>query len=928
MCEAPATRTVAGALDFCINATMYQCYNLAHYLTRTHIVVCWGNILLPCVRLVALRRPPMFQVPRFAVGLILSVGFATTGAVAQEPTVAETATDTPTAEIPRAPTRWEPRVLMPAGQSPDYRRDGRAFRHSLNLWAFPGSSEPIALGTGGRVTLDLLATPHFGFRLGGLGFQSDTTVAALGSAGFILPISTRRFRFKVFTEALFGLQARQTQGFSETFLIRNPDGTETEFRAFKDTTITSYGVIAGTEVKLIIGSGFALNLGAGVLQWLQEPDFDWEEMNFGPRPFVVAGLGWNFRSEPWFMRRHDQRPPQLVLLSPAPEEGEPVRMRSRRVQVNGVAASWRGIAEVWVGDRRAALAGPVPERQPQIPKVEVVGERYRFSTNVDLPAEGIRTLHVVAVDYDGRKSEMRIALASPIDTVGPLIAVNTPGFQQDSLSGVIKVPPEAGAVELEGLLVDQSGVAAAAVDEDPLQLDFPGPEATTLPPDQRRYRFALRVQPEPGMSSITLVARDSLGNEHAQEIKFERPVAELVAEAEEQPETEVTQVALTGTPTAGVGPQIEILEPLEWAGGGQRGLAVSPKTSIHVRGHVRYLEGIRRVFINSRRAALSLDASGVTGVFSGYAWVDARTQEVEVAAQGADGTMSSRVFKVRPTSVPGSAAYETLDEFTGQRWAVVIGVSDYMDPSIPDLEYADDDARAFRDFLLSEKAGLGGFKQENVRFLVDEQATMRNIRSALLTFLKRPTDEDVVVIYLAGHGMPDPERPDNLYLLAHDTELEDIAATGIPMEVVNEAIAKTYARNKVLLADACHSAGVGASGARAVNVNQINDAFLDALNSSTGGFVAFTASEMNQRSEEGEQWCGGHGAFTCRLLEGLNGAADEDGDRIITLGEIMEYTRDRVRRDTRNAQIPTISLTTYDRFWPMAIRLEDDTGSR
>jgi hypothetical protein len=50
----------------------------------------------------------------------------------------------------------------------------------------------------------------------------------------------------------------------------------------------------------------------------------------------------------------------------------------------------------------------------------------------------------------------------------------------------------------------------------------------------------------------------------------------------------------------------------------------------------------------------------------------------------------------------------------------------------------------------------------------------------------------------------------------------------------------------------------------------------------------------------------------------LKGDADEDGDRVVTLGELMEYTRDRVRRETRNAQVPAISSTSYDRFWPMA----------
>lgn len=59
--------------------------------------------------------------------------------------------------------------------------------------------------------------------------------------------------------------------------------------------------------------------------------------------------------------------------------------------------------------------------------------------------------------------------------------------------------------------------------------------------------------------------------------------------------------------------------------------------------------------------------------------------------------------------------------------------------------------------------------------------------------------------------------------------------------------------------------------------------------------------------------------FTHFLMEGLEGAADEDGDQIVTLGEATEYVRDRVRRETRNAQIPTISQTAFDTYLPLAL---------
>jgi len=54
---------------------------------------------------------------------------------------------------------------------------------------------------------------------------------------------------------------------------------------------------------------------------------------------------------------------------------------------------------------------------------------------------------------------------------------------------------------------------------------------------------------------------------------------------------------------------------------------------------------------------------------------------------------------------------------------VVVGVSDYQDDRIPALQYADRDALAFHDFLLSERAGMGGFQEDNVVLLLNDQAT-------------------------------------------------------------------------------------------------------------------------------------------------------------------------------------------------------------
>ena len=49
-------------------------------------------------------------------------------------------------------------------------------------------------------------------------------------------------------------------------------------------------------------------------------------------------------------------------------------------------------------------------------------------------------------------------------------------------------------------------------------------------------------------------------------------------------------------------------------------------------------------------------------------------------------------------------------------YAVVIGISDYQDPGIPDLRYADKDAEAFVKYLLSEAGGQ--LKKDHIKLLL------------------------------------------------------------------------------------------------------------------------------------------------------------------------------------------------------------------
>ncbi|MBK8485882.1 MAG: caspase family protein [Saprospiraceae bacterium] len=61
--------------------------------------------------------------------------------------------------------------------------------------------------------------------------------------------------------------------------------------------------------------------------------------------------------------------------------------------------------------------------------------------------------------------------------------------------------------------------------------------------------------------------------------------------------------------------------------------------------------------------------------------------------------------------------------------AVVIGISDYQDKDIPDLQFAHKDAEAFAKYLVSP---VGGKMDTNhVQLIINQQATAGNVAAAI-----------------------------------------------------------------------------------------------------------------------------------------------------------------------------------------------------
>jgi uncharacterized caspase-like protein len=176
------------------------------------------------------------------------------------------------------------------------------------------------------------------------------------------------------------------------------------------------------------------------------------------------------------------------------------------------------------------------------------------------------------------------------------------------------------------------------------------------------------------------------------------------------------------------------------------------------------------------------------------------------------------------------------------------------------------------------------------------------MREALFVFLQQADWDDLVFIYYAGHGAPDPARPDNLYLLPHDADVNALAATAFPMWDVKTALRRQIAAERVIvIADACHSAGTADGGAAGGDENAIAGSFAELFTPSRR--LMMTAADTNEFSLEDARW-GGHGVFTHFLLEALQGKGDANGDGIITFTETFDHVSRSVVGATQGRQNP------------------------
>jgi uncharacterized caspase-like protein len=214
-------------------------------------------------------------------------------------------------------------------------------------------------------------------------------------------------------------------------------------------------------------------------------------------------------------------------------------------------------------------------------------------------------------------------------------------------------------------------------------------------------------------------------------------------------------------------------------------------------------------------------------------------------------------------------------------------------PDQATLRYTGDDVRR----LASTLRELGAVDANEM-----QDATADRV-SARLDELAKGDKSDLFVFYYSGHA---------------DGSTLALGGTSLPLATVLAKVAAVPADLRIIVLDACQSG----TATRSKGVT-IAPPFDVSAHTDATGDVVITSSSASEASYESD--ASRAGVFSLHFATGLRGAADEDGDGAITIGEAYRYAYAQTLRATllsgSGAQHPTFRYAVEGQREPVLTRL-------
>ena len=301
-----------------------------------------------------------------------------------------------------------------------------------------------------------------------------------------------------------------------------------------------------------------------------------------------------------------------------------------------------------------------------------------------------------------------------------------------------------------------------------------------------------------------------------------------------------------------------------------------------------------------------------------------------------EGSASSSIgFSVWRT--PASFMLKSGPQFPQPRrtlFLLSVGVSRFGHHELT-LENATNDARAVAGLMATPDPPI--YDASDVTTLYDERATAETITTALRAIAEKAQPDDLVMIFLAGHGQevdgrfyfaPSDFGMRNPELFARalspgingDMALDQLFQTeGLGPDRMLPLIQAIRAARVAIVLDSCYSASLATPDT--VLQRDVNRTVTNAIGHATGRFVLSSATtfalDTSAAAGSVTQDGKGHGLFTSYLLQALEGRADVLHVGRVDVVQLAEYTVSKVKQATagfEEKQEPTFFFSGNDFF--------------
>jgi WD40 repeat protein len=327
------------------------------------------------------------------------------------------------------------------------------------------------------------------------------------------------------------------------------------------------------------------------------------------------------------------------------------------------------------------------------------------------------------------------------------------------------------------------------------------------------------------------------------------------------------------------------------------------------------------------------------------AQTDARTAEVKLNLEGATLSPTGKdvieVFAENGDGVIRSrgeiATWEREPPKTiepPKLFAIVVGVATYDNVSL-NLRYAAKDAVDFGHALELGAIGMGGKERTRVTVLASgggQEPTKENIRQAFNRVAKDARANDLLVVYLAGHGVAARKEQDQYYYLTKEARSTDIdrdaglrAVSAVSSAELKEWLyLKNMPLKQVVILDTCAAGAafgdiVKLADRRDLSPDQIRA--IELLKDSTGSWILM-GSAADAVSYEANRYA--QGLLTYALLEGMHGAAlEEDRVEVSKLFGFAQRQVGDLAKGIGGIQRPVLSAPKGQTF-PIGLLKEED----